>query len=406
MSAGSVPLPWAMRLRRERVHLVAHLLHGAGELSHAGDHLHQRLHGAELFHLLHGLEEVVQGELPLQHFLLLALHFLGVKGAGGGLHERREVAVPEDPLGHPLGMEAFEAVELFADADVLDRHAGHRLDGQRRPAAGVAVQLGEDHAVDLEGLVERFGGVDGVLPGHGVADEQHLMRHEAVVDQFQLAHQGVVDVQPAGRVEDQDVPPLLIGLPAAVLADLQRRALGRILRIDRHVDLLPDDLELFDSGRPLQVGGDEHRFGPFIAKHAGQFAARCRFAGPLQTAHHQHGDFAPAERDGMVDRTHELHELLVDDAHDLLLRPQRLEHAVADGLFRDAVDEVLGDVVVDVGLEERLPHLPHPLADVRLGEPPAPQTAQRVAQRLGDAFKHGEISRGIADGSAGQELRP
>ena len=49
-------------------------------------------------------------------------------------------------------------------------------DGERRAAPGVAVQLGEHDAVDAQGLVEGGGGVDGVLAGHGVHDQQDLVR--------------------------------------------------------------------------------------------------------------------------------------------------------------------------------------------------------------------------------------
>ena len=48
------------------------------------------------------------------------------------------------------------------------------LDGERRAAAGVAVELGEHDAVDAERLVKGGGGVHGVLSGHGVHDQQDL----------------------------------------------------------------------------------------------------------------------------------------------------------------------------------------------------------------------------------------
>ena len=74
------------------------------------------------------------------------------------------------------------------------------------PAAGVAVELGHDHAVELQRFVERLGAVDGVLAGHAVDDQVHLLRLDPAVDLLELLHQLVVDVQPAGRVEnDHDV---------------------------------------------------------------------------------------------------------------------------------------------------------------------------------------------------------
>ena len=68
-------------------------------------------------------------------------------------------------------------------------------------AAGVAVELGQDHAVELQRLVEGLGAVDRVLAGHAVDDQVDLLRLDAAVDLLQLLHQLFVDVQPAGRVE-------------------------------------------------------------------------------------------------------------------------------------------------------------------------------------------------------------
>ncbi len=47
-------------------------------------------------------------------------------------------------------MERLDHVELFACADELDGLAGHGLDGQRGAAAGIAVELGEHHAVNVQ----------------------------------------------------------------------------------------------------------------------------------------------------------------------------------------------------------------------------------------------------------------
>ncbi len=49
-------------------------------------------------------------------------------------------------------------------------------DRQRRAAAGVAVQLGEDDARDVEQVVEALRDVDRILPGHRIDDEQNLGR--------------------------------------------------------------------------------------------------------------------------------------------------------------------------------------------------------------------------------------
>ena len=65
-------------------------------------------------------------------------------------------------------MERLDHIQLFAGAHEFDGLAGGGLDGEGRAAPGVAVQLGEHHAVDAQRLVKGGGGVDGVLTGHGV----------------------------------------------------------------------------------------------------------------------------------------------------------------------------------------------------------------------------------------------
>ena len=76
---------------------------------------------------------------------------------------------------------------------------------------------------------------------------------------------------------------------------------------------------------------------PRCLEHAAELAGGGRFAGALQAAHHEHGDFVRAlEVERVVDRAHQVDELLVDDADDLLARVEGLEHLLADGLLGDA----------------------------------------------------------------------
>ena len=156
------------------------------------------------------LAEVVERELALAEPLFLALHLVLVEFLLRLLDEREHVALAEDAAGHAVGVELFERVEMLADADELDRHAGHVLDREGRAAAGVAVELGQDDAVEFERVVERLGAVDRVLAGHAVDDQVDLVRHALAVDLLELVHQLVVDVQPAGRVEDHRVGAVLL----------------------------------------------------------------------------------------------------------------------------------------------------------------------------------------------------
>ena len=113
----------------------------------------------------------LRSNFPLASFSCWRFGLLLVDGRLRGLDQADDVAHAEHLADEPLGVERLELVELLPLADELDRHAGHLPDRQRRAAAGVAVELGQDHAVELERLVEGLGRGDGVLAGQGVADE-------------------------------------------------------------------------------------------------------------------------------------------------------------------------------------------------------------------------------------------
>ena len=195
-----VPEPAAMRLRREPemtswlrrskgvmelmmasrrdellfVDVVGGLLQSC-EGADGRHHLEDRFHGAELLDLLQLIAEVFEGEaVAEERFLGELFRLLSVEGGLGFFDEREHVAHAEDAADDAVGMEGLEGVRLFAGADELDGLAGDVADGERRTAAGVAVHLGEDDAGEAEALVKVLRGVDGILAGHGVGDEEDL----------------------------------------------------------------------------------------------------------------------------------------------------------------------------------------------------------------------------------------
>ena len=130
------------------------------------------------------------------------------------------------------------------------------LTRQRGAAAGVAVELGEDHAVDGERVVERLGDADGVLAGHRVDDEERVVRSDDAGDHPDLLHHLLVDRQAAGGVDDEDVAAEAAGLLQALgRGDDRVAGLGE----HGHVDLAAERAQLLDGGRALEVGADEQR---------------------------------------------------------------------------------------------------------------------------------------------------
>ena len=161
----------------------------------------------------------------------------------------------------------------------------------------------------------------------------------------------------------------------------------------------------------------KQRLAAALLEHAAELAGGGRFAGALQAAHHQHGDFVRAlEVQRVVDRAHQVDELLVDDADDLLARVERLEHLLADRLLGDARHEVADDREADVGFEQRFLDELEPVAHVRFGELAlaAERFEARNRDRLGGlrtwGREQGARSQGVRAGrqfaGTGQANRP
>jgi hypothetical protein len=72
------------------------------------------------------------------------------------LDQADDVARAQDAAGHAVGPELLQPVRRLAHTDELDRLAGHRPDRQRGAAARVAVQLGQDDAVQVQRSLNAF----------------------------------------------------------------------------------------------------------------------------------------------------------------------------------------------------------------------------------------------------------
>src|SRR6267143_580588 len=78
---------------------------------------------------------------------------------------------PENAPDDAVGVERFERIVFFADADELDGLPGNLADGEGRAAARVAVHFGKDDTSERELLMELVSRFDGVLSGHRVSNK-------------------------------------------------------------------------------------------------------------------------------------------------------------------------------------------------------------------------------------------
>ena len=152
------------------------------------------------------------------------------------LDEAEDVAHAQDAGGQPVRVEFFQGVQLFAHPQELDGFAHHFPHAQGRAAPGVAFHLGEDHAGELQEVVETLAHLYRVLAGHGVRHQQNLFGLRLLLDGLEFLHQRGVDVQPPGGVQDHRVIARGVGRFHGRTGD-GHRILPRLRGMHRHADV-------------------------------------------------------------------------------------------------------------------------------------------------------------------------
>ena len=310
-------------------------------LGHARQHPEHVLERAHLLDLPHLVEEVLERELALAQLLLGLLHLVLVEGGLGLLDEREHVAHAEDAARHAVGVERLELVELLAGTGEEDRLADDLLHRQRGAAARVAVDLGEDHAVEADGLVELGGDVHRFLTGHRVDDEQRVVaaaRCRAPARSSSMSSASICRRPAVSTITT------LRPRRAASSSAPRATATGSVgLGVDRDVDALAEHAELLDRGRTLEVGADEQRRRSWLLSRRASLAAAVVFPEPWRPASITTVGGFEAHRELAGGAAEGLDQLLVDDLDELLPGREALRDVRALGALLHPPDEVAGD---------------------------------------------------------------
>ena len=167
-------------------------------------------------------------------------------------------------------MEWLEVLELLAQAHEFDRLLGHRFQAQRRAAARVAVELGQNAAGDLKRLIEVRCHVDRFLPGGRIEHQQDFVRTHQVTEPNEFLHQRFVDLQAAGGVENQRVTGLSRREIARFPGDFED---VRFASLDEHRDpqLFAERGELIHGGGSIDVGGHQQGRPTLFLQQTSQF---------------------------------------------------------------------------------------------------------------------------------------
>ena len=215
-------------------------------------------------------------------------------------------------------MELLERVEVLADADELDRHAGDCLTDSAAPPraspSSLVMMTPSSSSASLNALALLTASWP-VMPSTTSSTWSGLFWRSIRLS-CSISSSSTCSRPAVSRITTSAFWRLR--LANRRLADDDRVFL-RPVGVDRNAKLLADDVQLVDGRGPLQVGGDQQRRAARVLEQSPELAAGGRFAGALQAAHHQDCDVAlPFEVQRVVDRAHQVDQLLVDDADDLL----------------------------------------------------------------------------------------
>ena len=221
-------------------------------------HRHDTRDAAELLDLLHLVQEIVEVKLRLLELFAHAARLGLVDLRLRLLDQRENISHAENAGCHAIRIELLEVGELLAHTDKENRLAGDRLDRERRAAARVAVELGHNHTVHPDLVLEGLRDIDRFLTGHRIDREQRPVRAKRFFDAPELLHHLLVNLQTTRGIDNQDIvvilPRLLEGRAGNVYGI---RAASH--REDRDADLFTVHAQLFNGRRAVHVAGREQR---------------------------------------------------------------------------------------------------------------------------------------------------
>ena len=182
-------------------------------------------------------------------------------------------------------MEDVDSFHLLTRTDEFDRLRDHGTDREGGTTAGIAIELCEHHAIEIEAVIELLSGVDRILTGHGVDDKQCLIGMDMLFERRDLIHHLLIDSQTAGGIDNDDIVTFGFGLSDSMVGNLiDVFVLG--LTVHRHADTVAHDLQLVDGSRTIDITSHEQWVLVLLGlEHVGELATKRGLTRTLKTGH-------------------------------------------------------------------------------------------------------------------------
>ena len=285
---------------------------------------------------------------PGAHAALDLGRLLLVDGLLDALDQGEHVAHAEDPRGHPVGEEDLEVLGLLAGAGEPDLLAGGASQGERGAASSVAVELGQDHAVEADRREKASPTFTASWPVIESATSSVSVTGTAAFSRFSSS------ISSPSTWRRPAVSRITTSLPRRCASLIAAAAMSSTLPcagVEGDLLALGEGAQLVDGGGAPQVEGGQERAVAVAPCQEGELDRGRRLARALEPDQHHDGGGAAVAKALRV-AAQELDQLVVDGLDDLLRGGQAGGDLHACDPRPHPLDELLDDLEVDVGFEE------------------------------------------------------
>ena len=174
---------------------------------------------------------------------------------------------------------------------------------------------------------------------------------DGLLDGRNLLHHLLVDSQTSGCIDNHQIVTFCLCFRNSMLGNFYR-ILIFFFQINRHTNLFGQYPQLLDSGRTINVAGNQQRLLVFLGlQHIGQLTGERSLTRTLQTRH-QDDCRTTFQIQFSSGTTHQLSQFVVYDLNHQLARLNRSQHILSQGFFFYLVGKCLGNLIIDIGIQQ------------------------------------------------------